>query len=135
MKVNRLELIEKVRGMIEARETEMAARRARDEEAAEKAQVTYMEEHGADWNQFNRNVSRRVRRGEPVTPEDIPDGLRYGRNMVEVFRPVTIRESNYVANVGYLRRLAAILESSPDEFVSTSALDRIGAPIKELMRP
>lgn len=135
MKVNRLELIEKVKGMIEALENGAAERRARDERQAETAFTRYMEEHGAEWAEFSRTVARRVRRGEPVIADDIPEGLRYGRGMVETFRPVTIRESDYVPRIGHLRNLITILETSPDEYVSTAALDRMGAPIRELMRP
>jgi hypothetical protein len=45
-----------------------------------------------------------------------------------------VRESDYLPRTEPLLRLIAVLESSPDELISTSALDRIGAPLKELMR-
>jgi hypothetical protein len=135
MRINRLELIEKVKAMIKAQEEGMVERRTRDLEAMATAEATYLEEHEADWSKFAIAIRAKLRRNKPVTADDIPQGIKHGRYTVETFYPSTFRESDYVPRVGHLVRLLALLESSPDEYVSTSALDRIGAPIKELMRP
>lgn len=135
MKVNRLELIEKLKGMIQTVEDRAAARRAEALEKVQTDQAQYLTEHRADWEKLATTIRYRLRRDQPVTSEDIPEGIRYSRNAIAVYTPRTFRESDYVPRVDHLHRLLTVLESSPDEFVSTSALDRIGAPLRELMRP
>lgn len=138
MKVNRLELIAKIQAMITERETAAEARKAEAYTKAGNAETEYVRDHAGDWGKFADTIRLRNRRGQAITIEDVPEGLRSGSGRyadVRVFRPTTVRESEFVPRTEPLTRLLAVLESSPDEFISTSALDRIGAPLRELLRP
>ena len=138
MRINRLELIEKIRVMINQREAEANARKVKAVDEAGRAEGEYVAEHSAEWTQFANRIRAQVRKSLPITLDDVPEGLRSGRGWhgeVRLFRPSTVRESDYVARTEPLTRLIAVLEASPDEFISTSALDRIGAPLRELMKP
>lgn len=138
MRVNRLELIEKLKGMVAERETSAEARKAEAYDKAANAERVYLDEHAGDWSTFATKIRARIRQGKAVTLNDVPEGLRKGSRSwpeVRVFSPVTVKDSEYLPHTEPLIRLIAVLESSPDELISTSALDRIGAPLKELMRP
>lgn len=138
MKVNRLELITRLREMIAEKEASAAARLAEATEKNERAEGAYVEAHLDEWTAFADAIRKRVRQGSAVTIEDVPRGLRSGSGQyahVEVFRPGRVNASDHLPRTEHLSRLLAVLESCPDEYVSTSALDRIGAPLRELMRP
>lgn len=138
MKVNRLELIGKLREMIAEKEASAAARKAEAIEKNETAEYRYVQEHADDWAALADAIRKLGRQGRALTIEDVPKGIRSGSGQyahIEVFRPGKVRESDHLPRTEHLNRLLAVLESSPDEYVSTSALDRIGAPLRELMRP
>lgn len=135
MRVNRLELIEKLKAIINDLEYAAAGRRALALIEAESAEKDYFQEHHTDWVLFVGNIQSKMKSGRAVTPEDVPEGLRDCWQGINIFKPATFRESDYVPRVGHLNNLLAVLESSPDEFVTTNALDRIGAPLRELMKP
>lgn len=139
MKVNRLELIQKLKTMVAERETSAAARKAQAYTQAGGAETKYVRDHAGDWGKFADRIRLRLRQGAAITVEDVPERLRTGGNgwnaSVKLFKATVVRDSEFVPRTEPLTRLIAVLESSPDEFISTSALDRIGAPLKELMRP
>lgn len=138
MRINRQELITKVQVMISEREARQAERLAEAYTAAGEAETNYVKDHSGHWSKFADRIRLRLRQGQAITADDVPEPLRDGRGWhesVRLFKPSTVRESDFVPRTEVLTRLLMVLESSPDEFVSTSALDRIGAPLKELMRP
>ncbi len=138
MRVNRLELIAKLRGMVAEREASAEARKAEALDKAAGSEREYVKEHAGDWAAFATRIRARLRQDRAITLQDVPEGLRKGSRSwpeVRVFSPTTVKESDYLPRTEPLTRLIAVLESSPDELISTSALDRIGAPLKELMRP
>ena len=138
MKINRLELIAKLREMIADKEVSAAARKAEAIDKNERAGSEYIEAHAEEWSAFADAIRKRLRQGHAVTIEDAPRGLRSGSGQyahIEVFRPGRVNGSDFIPRVDHLVRLLAVLESCPDEWVSSSALDRIGAPLRELMRP
>jgi hypothetical protein len=138
VRINRQELIEKLRRMQTERIDQAAARMAEDYDKAAQAESQYVAEHAADWAAFANKIRARNRKEQPVTLDDVPEGLRGGSQSwpeVRVFRPTTVKESDYLPRTEALTRLIAVLESSPDEFVSTSALDRIGVPLREMIKP
>jgi len=138
MMINRLELITKLQRMVVEREEAALVRKAEAYRKAHDAATAYVMDHGNEWGRFADRIRLRVRQGTAITIEDVPEGLRqskgWGRS-VTLFEPTTVRESEYLPRTEPLTRLLAVLETSPDEFISTSALDRIGAPMRELMRP
>lgn len=138
MKVNRLELMTRLREMIAEKEASAAARKAEAIEKNETAEYRYVQEHAEDWSALADTIRKLGRQGRALTIEDVPRGLRSGSGQyahVEVFRPGRVNASDHLPRTEHLSRLLAVLESCPDEYVSTSALDRIGAPLRELMRP
>lgn len=140
MRINRLELISKIQNMVAEREAAAKARKAEAYTKAGEAETNYVREHTVDWGKFADRIRLRLRQGAAITIEDVPEGLRTGSHSgwgarVHLFQAVTVRDSDFLPRTEPLTRLIAVLESSPDEFISTSALDRIGAPLKELMRP
>jgi hypothetical protein len=138
VKINRLELIEKLKAMVAEREATAERRKAEAYTKAGEVETEYVQKHIGDWGKFADTIRLCNRRGQAITINDVPQGLRFGSGRyadVRLFQPVVVRESEFTARTEPLTRLIAVLESSPDEFISTSALDRIGAPLKELMRP
>lgn len=138
MKVNRLELIDKLRTMVAQREVATKERKEKALDEASGAERRYVDQHAGDWGKFATTVRMRLRQGRAITAADVPEGLRSGGSgwhaSVQLFRATVVKDSDYLPRTEPLTRLIAVLESSPDEFISTSALDRIGAPLKELMR-
>lgn len=138
MKVNRLELIARIQVLISQR---TLAAKERHEQALDKASGSerrYLDEHAGDWGTFATKIRARLRQGRAITIEDVPEGIRGGSRSwpeVRVFTPTVVKDSDYRANTEALSNLLAVLESSPDELISTSALAQIGAPLKELLRP
>ena len=138
MMINRLELVRKLESMIVQREEKALARKAEAYKTAERARAEYVLCHGNEWGRFADRIRLRVRQGTAITIEDVPEGLRKGggwRAEVDLFRPEKIRDADYTPQTETLTNLLAVLQASPDEFVSTSALDRMGAPMRELLRP
>lgn len=136
MKINRLELIEKLKAMIAQREEDAAKAllHIREKNAAKEA--AYVEETATAWSQFATTIRNRVRMGRPITFQDVPKDLQDGyRERINLFRRPVIREADYTPRTDHLTNFLAVLESCPDEFISSTALDRIGAPLRELMRP
>lgn len=136
MKINRLELIEKLKAMIKDREDAAAGRRALALIKVESKEKDYIHETGTAWLDFAAKVQDKVEAGRhAITMEDVPKILKDGWGDLRFFKPPTFRESDYVPRVGHLNTLLTFLESSPDEFVTTNALSQIGAPVRELMKP
>lgn len=138
MKVNRLELINKLKTMVAERE--MAAKERREEalDRVSGAERQYLNQHAGDWGKFATTIRTRLRQGRAITIEDAPEGIRGGSRAwpeVRVFTPTVVKESDFLPRTEPLTRLIAVLESCPDEYITTSALNQIGAPLKELMRP
>lgn len=139
MKINRLELIQKLTRMVADREAAAEKNKAEAVDQAAGAERAYLDEHTGDWSTFATTIRARVRQGKAITIGDVPEGLKSGGNgwraTVGLFTPHVVRDSEFVARTEPLTRLIAVLEACPDEFVTDSSLARIGAPIKELMRP
>jgi hypothetical protein len=137
VRINRLELIEKLRRMVAEREQSAAARLSEAYDDVARIESEYVAEHAADWAAFANKIRAKNRKEQPVTLDDVPEGLRAksGWQEVRVFRPSIVNESSYLPRTEALTRLIAVLESSPDEFVSTSALDRIGVPLRDMIKP
>jgi hypothetical protein len=139
MKINRLELIAKIQVIIAEREKASETKKAEAYTKAGNAEAEYVKDHGADWDRFATRIRACLRKGSAITINDVPEGLRSGGSgwhaSVNLFRPNRVNSSEYVPRTEPLTRLLAVLESCPDEFVSTSTLSLIGAPLKELLRP
>jgi hypothetical protein len=138
VRINRLELIEKLRRMVAEREENSRRRLSAAYDDVARIESQYVAEHAADWAAFANKIRAKNRKEQPVTLDDVPEGLRGGSRSwpeVRVFRPNTVNESSYLPQTEALTRLIAVLESSPDEFVSTSALDRIGVPLRDMIKP
>lgn len=133
MKIDRLEMIDKINAMIKNREEAASGRRAMALIEGEQQEKNYVAEHAEGWALFVRNIQKKMKSGRAVTVEDIPADLKSGYGNINVFRPNAFRESDYVPRVGHLKNLLTILESSPDEFVTTNALVRMGAPLRDLV--
>jgi hypothetical protein len=137
MRINRQELIEKLRSMVAEREQSAEARLAGAYDKAAQEESQYVVEHAADWAAFANKIRARNRKEQPVTMDDVPEGLR-GRGSwpsLQLFNPRVVKDSEYLPRTEALTRLIAVLESSPDEFISTSALDRIGVPLRDMIKP
>lgn len=138
MMIKRLELIEKLKAKIQERTERAADNRDQAVRDANLAEVEYVRMTSEAWSAFATVIRRRVRNGQPVTSVDVPDRLRtrsgWGETAVELFKPTKVRQSDHAAHNDGLRSLLLVLESSPDELISTSALERLGAPVRELFR-
>lgn len=137
MMINRLELIEKIKQKIQEREQRAISNLERAHLKADEQLNSYVSDHQGDWNLFANRIRARLRKGQPVTMADVPQALRanrYGDNYVRVFEPVKVDPRDHTPRVEDFRSLLLVLESSPDELVSTSALERMGAPVKDLFR-
>ncbi len=133
MKVNRLELIDRIRTIIDQRKAAQAERLAADTRKAEQAEAEYVKKYVAAWGKFADTIRLRNRQGRAITHDDVPESLR-GYNSPLLFKAGIIRQSDYVAQVDHPENLIAVLESSPDEMISTSTLAQRGIPLKDLIR-
>lgn len=137
MKINRLTLIKKLEQMIVQHEEDMLRRKTEAYTRAGDAETRYMTDQAENWKQFADRIRLKLRKSQPITREDVPEGLSYGgrSSSIDLFRPVTVVESDYIPRNQGLVNLLAVLQASPDETISTSELARIGAPLRELMKP
>jgi len=138
VKVNRLELIEKLKAMVATSEARAAASLEEAYTRAAEAETNYVREHAGEWAKLADKIRVLNRRGQAITIGDVPEGLRGGSRSypeVRVFAPITVKESDHLPRTEPLTRLITVLESCPDEFISTSSLNQIGAPLKDLMWP
>lgn len=138
MMIRRTELIEKIRAKIQEREASAVERRKAAEQEADSAGDQYVADTREAWSKFADRIRLRVRQGLPVTASDVPEKLRsrsgWGETHIMLFKPGQVKASDYQPRTEGFRSLLLVLESSPDELVSTSALERMGAPVKELFR-
>lgn len=137
MRVNRLELIGKISRFVADMETHQIARKSQAYTKAAQAETDYVLEQAENWRKFADTIRLRLRRGQAITIEDVPGDLRqatgWGRS-VKLFEPVTVKQSDYVPATNRLVRLVAVLETSSDEEISTTSLDRMGVNLRELFR-
>ncbi len=138
MMINRLELIEKLKAKIKEREERAAKDLERARFSAGQAREAYVELFRPHWAAFADRIRYRNRRGEPITAEDVPAELRHrdgwSGSTVVLFKPTEVKQSDHQPRVQNLQALLLILESTVDEVISTSALERMGAPVRELFR-
>lgn len=140
MKINRAELVERIKALIAEREAEAIRNYEEALAKIQNEQLVHVVRTSDAWIVLANTVRRRVRQGKPVTLADVPEELldrsRYGdSNRILLFKTPEIRRSEYQPRTFHLTRVLAVLESSPDEFVTDAALSRMGAPLKDLMRP
>lgn len=137
MMINRLELIEKLKAKIQDREKHAVDSFHQANHKANVDQANYVTETAEAWSAFATTIRRRVRQNQPVTMEDVPAELKtrnYGDYTIRVFKPSEVKQSAHQPRVEALRSLLLVLESSPDRLISTSALERLGSPVRELFR-
>lgn len=138
MMIKRVELIEKIRAKIEDREIRAVNAYAQAVIKADHAEAEYAADTKEAWEKFAITLRYRLRRDQAITLDAVPEKLRtnnrWGEPSVAVFSRPEVKESSYQAHVEGFQSLLLVLESSPDELVSTSALERMGAPVKELFR-
>lgn len=138
MMIKRTELIEKIRAKIQEREVGAVKRHQAAEKEADRAERQYVEDTREAWSKFADRIRLRVRQGLPVTASDVPEKLRsrsgWGETHIVLFKPGQVKASDYQPRTEGFQSLLLVLESSPDELVSTNALERMGAPVKELFQ-
>lgn len=137
MMITRVELIEKIKSKIKEREERSVADLERAKFNARQGQDEYIQRTSEAWSAFATTIRRRVRNGQPITGEDVPDALTtrgWDGKALALFKPAVIKERDYRPQIEGFRSLLLVLESSPDELISTSALERLGAPVRELFR-
>jgi hypothetical protein len=138
MMINRVELIEKIKAKIKEREERSVANLERAKFDARQAQDEYVQQTSEAWSKFATTVRRRVRQGQPITAVDVPEALTtrggWEGKSLALFKRSVIKERDYAPQIEGFRSLLLVLESSPDELISTSALERLGAPVRELFR-
>lgn len=137
MMINRLELIDKLKAKIQERKARSVTDLDRARHKSNVDQANYVAETAEAWSAFATTIRRRVRQNLPITAADVPERLRgsnYGEPAVKLFKPAVVNPNQYLPHVEGFRSLLLVLESSPDELISTSALERLGAPVRELFR-
>ena len=137
MMIKRVELIEKIHRKIDQREEKALIDYQNSLKKEAVRRVDYVDSTSEAWVKFATTIRRRVRRGEPVTAADLPQEIRSDRyhNYINLFVPKVIKEEEFRPRTEVLRSLIMVLESSPDELVSTSALERMGAPMRDVLSP
>lgn len=130
MRINRTELIDKLRKRVEeltAAADDKYAREGAEEEARREA---YREKTKVEWMKLAERIRRRCTEGQAVLSEDVPDTLRQDGYLGYRPRKVT-RQPPATAE---LRRLIGLLEASPDETVSLVSLERAGFNLGRVLK-
>lgn len=137
MKINRLQMIATIERMVIEREEKALAQKMEALQKAATAESDYVHQHAGDWSKLADNIRRRNRLGQPIALADVPEGIqaRHGWDQIRVFKPIVVNDSEYVPDTRHLTNILAVLQACPDETISTSDLERLGAPLKALMRP
>lgn len=123
MRFNRLDLITRIETEIERRETDARTKTVKAVQEYEKDREQFIRDTSETWRLFANKVRRRVANGEPVIREDIPKQIRGNYDHLPFW---TRTEPSHRANVDGLRSLLLLLQATDDEFVTFTALDRMG---------
>jgi hypothetical protein len=67
VRVNRLELIAKLRGMVAEREASAEARKTEALDGAAGAERVYLDEHAGAWSMFATTIRARLRQNRAIT--------------------------------------------------------------------
>lgn len=137
MKFERVDLIKRLRAEIERRDQLAAERRAEQLVSRDQELTRHVEGYAEHWNAFANTIKRRIRRGEPITREDVPENLvaRSGyRSRGELPYWERGKLSADLPNHDQFSALIAVLEASTDEYVTSSAIEAMGIKLNGLFR-
>lgn len=96
--------------------------RAKSADEADKERARWLEDWGPAWLEASKVIARRIRKGEPVSREDIP-GDRY--HSVPTYDQRPVRQRDYMQPVE-LTGLLRVLDTVADEHVTTAGLRDLG---------
>lgn len=134
MMFNRMELIDRLRSMVKEREDQAAEKKEQKlQEVADEARQ-YVLSTAEEWKVFVRVIQAQLRKNNPITPADIPPGLRDRYNGIRLFEKKRVDESSFIPRTTHLNTMITVLEASTDEFISDAALSRLGVPLKDLVK-
>lgn len=124
MKFRTADLIARIDTLLAEREKAVAAAKVKAERESRASEARWVEAHGEAFLEFAATVRTKVRKGQPITRDDVPEkaATRYSDSLAFYFAP---REQD-VVEPGSLLTLKAALEAVEDEFVTTTGLREIG---------
>jgi hypothetical protein len=135
MMVGRARLIKVVRDEITRRENAVVARNERAQAQCRQAEQEYVDRTAMAWEELASMILTVNNMRRALTPEDIPQALLGDRrgvvHSIPLFTPR--RTDTDVANVAQLRLLVEVLETSDDEYVSTSSLQKEGFTLGKVL--
>lgn len=122
MLFNRVKLIEMIRAALDAQEADHKAAYEKEQRDAAVYREKWIEKYNVQWNTVALEIQSRVRNGEPITSDIVPmDNTGYGTRHA-FFSPMSTKKTPDWEPPRDVTALLAILESSTDAAVSTSAL-------------
>lgn len=131
MKFARTDLIARVEAEIARRNKTAAERTEKAAAEHEQHRAEHVDKYADTWKAFATRIRYRVGRGQAITDDDIPVGLRNGRG--GYVRTFTDRKPNeYTADTATLETLLDLLTTATDETISTSQLEAMGFRVARL---
>lgn len=123
MKFNRSELIAAIDKAMEQEETAIAAIRRRNKASDDAHAAEWLSLHGEIWATAATAIRAKLRRGEPITEDDIPRD-RTGYAGKAYYRPK--RGESQPARNAELAGLRAVLVAVSDEEIGSTSLRSLG---------
>ncbi len=130
MQFNRSALVEAIDRAIAQEQAVINATRAKNEEASKSHREEWMSLHHDNWQKAATAIRAKLRRGDPVTEDDIPrdrTGYHGGKAFYRAHRgeplPTTRTE---------LSGLRAVLDAISDDAVSSNSLRSLGVSVNTL---
>lgn len=98
------------------------------------ARAQWCERYLPEWQVAAKRISARVRKGEPVTAEDLPRGNDRWDSRARLYDPIAIPNKADYRAPSDLINLMAILETIEGSVVTTNALRQLGVTPQALGR-
>jgi len=135
VKINRLELIEILEERISKSQTERQRRYEKAVQEYEAAEAEYFNRTRDAWMAFATTITEKIVKKEIIRQSDIPRALAHSWSSINVFektRPVApVAESEFEA---HLRALINVLNKTTDKEISTYSLEKMGFPLRRVLK-
>lgn len=125
MKFNRMELIQRAEAEIQKRKDEAVEIDAKAAEQAISDRQEWLDTKGPAYVLFANRVKDKIRKGRPITQEDIPEEIRGRYERITVWSDPA-KHGPTQPRVYSLERLVSILQAITDDEVTSSGLAAVG---------
>jgi len=125
MKFKTSDLIARIDDLIAERFKLADEKHVEDVAAHQSFRAQWLEDHGPAYVEFANRIKEKIRKGRPITQDDLPAGVIGRYREFETFKSAN-PPTKKVPQTGDLTVLKAALSAVSDEYVTTTGLREVG---------